>query len=190
MSKQSGLGSLVLLLLTGVVATITATVLVLAAFPTLRQAINTEFVFDAYDVIIRKPLLKLVFGIESDLPWGGMGFDALALWLVLFSAINVFIYRNEGVLLWGHVQRNYCGRTKAVWWCTLVKTTAAFIATPYACARIFIASFQNAGTLFTCCYITLDPDVLARYLKYVGLAVGLIIGTLSLATRMPFASSP
>jgi hypothetical protein len=163
----------------GLVATVSASTLIVSSVPKLVNFLGSGEI-DYYDKFIREPILVHLFGVDYDLPWSSGYLDALALWLSLFVAVNAFVYREEGVLLWGHIRRNYCGRSatnlSGTGFCTLAKISLAFIATPLACLHIAAMSLTNRSqTLFTSAYITLNPSELASYLKHLGLAVTALV---------------
>ena len=151
----------------------------LSAATLLTGASNADWLTDFYNAFIRKPIFKLVFGIDTDLPWNSIAIDACLIWLSLFTVINVFIYRKERTFLWGHIRKNYCSRTAQDWsgsgLCTLRRWLTALATTPVACLRILMASLQSKQTLFTSSYMTIDPTEIGRYLKYLGLAIGAML---------------
>src|ERR1700694_888831 len=168
MSRHLPLTARVFLGGAGIVGALSAAMILLSAIAPLAELIGPGLRLDLYKELVRKPLVKLILGTDVDLPWMSVGLDACALWLSLFVVVNVFVCRKEGVLLWGHIRKNYCGREAATWLgsglCTLVRYGAAFAATPFACARIFFTSLQSEQTVFTSCYITVEPSEIAKYL--------------------------
>src|SRR5690242_18265125 len=103
------------LMTSGLLITLSGSMLIISSTPTLFAAMGKSGLYEAYDALIRTPTLRHIFGIDFDLPWVSPQFDALALWLSLFLMVNIFVYRNEGVLLWGHIHRNYCMFSARSW---------------------------------------------------------------------------
>ena len=171
----------------GVVAAFSAAMILVSAIASVAERLGLGLSLDLYKELVRKPLVKLILGTDVDLPWTSVALDACALWLSLFIVVNVFVYRKEGVLLWGHIRKNYCGREAASLMgsgvCTLVRYGAAFAATPFACARIFVASLRSEHTVFTSCYITVEPGEIAQYLKVLGWAIAALVAMIALASR-------
>jgi hypothetical protein len=169
-----------------VVAALSATVMVLAGVGSFVELIGLAGP-DLYKELVRKTFLKLVLGTDVELPWTNVLLDAAALWLSLFAVINIFVYRKEGVLLWGHIRKNYCGREAVTLFgrgmCTLARYGAAFAATPFACARIFLSSLRSEQSVFTSCYITVEPIEISKYLRVLGLAIAGLVGMSALASR-------
>lgn len=171
----------------GAAAAVATTTIIFAGLPLLARLFGSERLLQLYNALIRKTLFKVVLGTDSTLPWSSVWIDMLVLWLALFVAVNVFVYKNEGDFLWGHIRKNYCAtaarRSTGVGWCTAWKWVFAFVVLPYACLRIFAAAVGSRQSLHTSCFITLDPDELTRYLKYVGWVVGLLVAIASLTTH-------
>jgi hypothetical protein len=159
----------------GLVSAISILMMIMAAFPKFAEITRLARGAEIYKEVIRKPISKLLFGTELDLPWTGALFDAGALWISLFAAINIFIYRNEGVLLWGHIYRNYCRRSAPTevrrQGCTLAKWLFALIATPFASIHLALKALRSNETLLTSCYITTNPATIVKYFKTLGLAI-------------------
>ena len=177
MATRFSFPSRVVLFLAGVFAAGTIYVVVSSTVPIGRFG---ELISRVYDHVIRNQVVKLLLGTEVNLPWTGFALDILSLWVSLFIAINVFVYRNEGVLMWGHVRQNYCatraGGLLSNLFCTFPKVLLSFLATPFVLLRMYIASIgAKEHTLFTACYTTLDPQEIARYLRLVGLGVGALV---------------
>lgn len=191
MSPLNLRASYISLSVTGLFAVFSAAMIIVASIPKLAELTRLDRLADLYSVVVRKPLFKLVFGTDIEPPWSGIAFDAAALWLSLFVVINVFVYRHEGVFLWGHIRRNYCSRAADTWShagvCTLTRWFVALAATPIACLGTFVASIRSDHTLFTSCFITLDPSEIAKYLKLLGLALVALfaIGTLVFRLASP-----
>lgn len=158
----------------GAVAAVSILMLVLTAAPKLAELVELHQVLAVYQEHVRQPLVRLIIGPDARLPWASGVVDALALWLSLFAAINAFVYRHEGQMLWGHIGRNYCSleppgvRTTL---CVLPKYLLAFVATPFVLLSTMVSSVRSSHTLFTCCFVTLDPMEIVRYLRLVAMAV-------------------
>jgi hypothetical protein len=171
----------------GVVAALSGAMILVSVVASVAEHLGLGLRLDLYKELVRKPLVRLILGTDVDLPWTSVGLDACALWLSLFVVVNVFVYRKEGVLLWGHIRKNYCGRESASLLgsglCTLVRYGAAFAATPFACARIFGASLRSEQTVFTSCYITVEPGEIAQYLKVLGWVIAALVAFLALLSR-------
>lgn len=180
--------SLVQLAVSGV-SIISVSALVVMAVSTsgaLRELLHLNGASRAYHDVLRKPLMKAVFGTDLDLPWTNVLLDAALLWLSLFAIINVFVYRHEKQLLWGHIRQNYCARAtaRASPACTAIKWLAALLATPWACVRIASAAIGSKHTLFTSWYITLSPNDMISHLKTIGYGVAGVIALLALIRRL------
>lgn len=159
----------------GAVAAVSILMLALTAVPKLAELAELHQVLAVYQEHIRGPLVRIVLGPDVTLPWASGLVDALALWVSLFVAINAFVYRHEDHTLWGHISRNYCSRNRAGFstaLCTLTKYLMTFAATPYVLLSTTISSIRSPHTLFTCCWVTLDPLEIVRYLRFVGMAAG------------------
>ncbi len=149
--------------------------LALTAVPKLAELAELHQVLAVYQEHIRGPLVRLALGPEASLPWASGLIDALALWTSLFVAINAFVYRHEEHTLWGHIGHNYCSRHRvgaSTTLCVLFKYLLAFLATPYVLLSTLLSSIRSPHTLFTCCWVTLDPMEIVRYLRLVAMAVG------------------
>lgn len=156
--------------------------LALTASPRLVEIVEMHQVLDVYQDHIRGPLLRMIFGPEIKLPWASAMVDAIALWISLFVAINAFVYRHEEQTLWGHIDRNYCVRKRAgisSALCVLVKYLLTFAATPYVLLATIFSSIRSPHTLFTRCYVTLDPLEIVRYLRFVAMGVAAFFVVLS-----------
>lgn len=148
--------------------------LTLTAVPKLAELAELHQVLAVYQDHVRGPLVRLVLGPDAKLPWASGLVDALALWTSLFVAINAFVYRHESQTLWGHLGQ-YCGHHRvgiSTTLCVLSKYLLAFIATPYVLLSTLLSSIRSPHSLFTCCWVTLDPMEIVRYLRLVAMAVG------------------
>ncbi len=159
----------------GAVAAVSILMLALTAVPKLAELAELHQVLAVYQEHVREPLVRVVLGPNVSLPWASGLVDAFALWASLFVAINAFVYRHEDHTLWGHIRRNYCSRERvgfSTTLCTLSKYLGTFAATPYVLLSTTISSIRSPHTLFTCCWVTLDPLEIVRYLRFVGMAAG------------------
>lgn len=153
--------------------------LVLAAVPKLAELNELQQLAYLYHDHIRAPLMRFVFGRDAQLPWSSGVIDVLFFWISLFVAINVFVYKNEDHLLWGHIRKNYCSLTAdgfSKFLCTFWKFVVALLSIPIACLSMAIASLRaDDNTLFTSCYITLNPLEIVRYLRFLSIALAATI---------------
>ena len=172
----------------GLVTVISATILIIGVVPPLAEMTNSKLGATLYKDLIRRPIFKLVFGSDIDLPWSNTVFDVALLWLSLFAVINFFVFRHEGVFLWGHIRKNYCSSRStssfAEVLCTTIKWLIAFAATPIACLHIAAASIKSKYSLFTSFYITIDPSELSSHLKKIGLGIGILIALWALVPQV------
>jgi len=172
----------------GLVSVVSILMMILAAFPKFAEFTRLARGAEIYKEVIRKPISKLLLGTELDLPWTSALFDAGALWISLFVAINIFIYRNEGVLLWGHIYQNYCRRSASTeirrQGCTFAKWLFALIATPFASIQFALKALRSDETLLTSCYITTNPAAIVKYFKTLGLAISASIAIFTLLFRL------
>ena len=166
----------------GAVAAISILMLTLTAAPKLVELVELQQVLAVYQDHVRDPLIRLVLGPEAKLPWASGLVDALALWASLFVSINAFVYRHEEQTLWGHIAHNYCSHKRAgisTALCVVTKYLLTFAATPYVLLSTTWNSIRSPHTLFTCCYVTLDPLEIVRYLRLVAMGVGVFFVVLS-----------
>jgi hypothetical protein len=176
-SSHKSTGAWLPLSITGAVAAISILMLALAAAPRLAELVELHQVLRVYQDHIRGFLVRTLLGPEAALPWAGGLIDAMALWISLFVTINIFVYVHEGQLLWGHIADNYCSferRGIRTALCVTPKFLLAFIATPVVLLATSVSSLRSSRTLFTFCYVTLDPIEIVRYLRFVGMAVASI----------------
>lgn len=163
-------------------AAVSILMLTLTAVPKLAELAELHQVLSVYQEHVRAPLVRLVLGPDVKLPWASGLVDVLALWTSLFVAINAFVYRHEEQTLWGHIDHNYCSRRRAgvsTLLCVISKYLLTFAATPYVLLSTMVSSIRSPHTLFTCCWVTLDPLEIVRYLRFVGIAVGAFVVVLS-----------
>lgn len=152
-------------------------------------------------------LLSVGFGLSENLPYveksaslyvsyvrepvtGALGLsssifkfalDGLIIWLALFSAINAFVYRADGVFLWEHIGRNYCYVAGQSRWaqtvCRLPKYLWAALMTPIVCLFSIIATARTGNRFLRMAYLIVEPKAVAKYV-YALLSISALIFTL------------
>lgn len=81
------------LFIAGGASVISLSALVAAALGTSATSqglLRLEGASRLYHHVLRKPFMKVIFGVDIDLPWTNALLDAGLLWLSLFLIINVF----------------------------------------------------------------------------------------------------
>jgi hypothetical protein len=93
--------------------------------------------------------------------------DIIMVWLLLFAALNLFIYRTEGQLVWGHIRQKKCcfesqGNASQLL-CTAPKYLVSFIAAPWVAICSVIKTFATGNSYLEMANLTVHSAALAKY---------------------------
>jgi len=149
---------------------------ILASFaPALINIREFNESFHLYTSWVRDPLLNAIaYASGHEVRWPYL-VDVIIFWLAIFGAVNIFIHRQDGLFVWGHIRHNSCFIAPSNKWgqvtCTLPKFIVALVLSPIICAAAIVSSLRTGRTRLTMGFITIDPSEVAK----------LVVASMSLA---------
>ena len=146
--------------------------------PALESIRYLHEAFEFYNGYVRAPLVRALGGVVLN-PLAPYLVDLFVLWASLFIAVNFYVYRKEGLLVWGHIRRNYCFLKRQAFLsqltCTAPKVAYAFLLAPFICVA-FLVSGSRGPTILTQAYLTAEPREISRYLMlFFGTVAGVLV---------------
>lgn len=130
---------------------------------------------ELYAKYLRRPVAELLsFGSAPYVA------DVLFFWIALFAAINISIYRDDGLYVWGHIERNSCFNAKGSARCVAPKFLLAVLLTPAVCIAALFTLLRTGRSYLTMAYITVSAREVGKILLALFAVPIIVISLLSL----------